>query len=148
MALYQLVYRSKPAVPFSDGDLIVLLEAARSFNAAHNISGILLYGYNTFIQLIEGDDDVIRGLYYQHIYHDIRHHSLKVLQETYIEKRRFERWSMAFRPLDKERLRFLNGFIDPDIPSEYGRNLLSPLQITEAMETLAHDLDKRGPEAD
>lgn len=143
MALYQLVYRSRATAPFSDDMLVELLKKARKHNQEKHISGILLYGYNSFIQLLEGDDDVVRDLYYNYIFHDPRHQDLKVLQETYPSKRLFSKWAMAFRPIDKERVSFLAGFVDPDIQSEYGRNLLAPLRLTDAIESLARDVEQR-----
>lgn len=146
MALYQLVYRSKASTPFSQNDLLALLGKARNFNSERNITGILLYGYNHFIQLLEGDDEVVRDLYFNRIYRDPRHHSAKILQESFVPKRLFSQWAMGFRNFDPQRVQYLAGFIDPDGQSEFGRNLLAPLQITDALEMLS--LDLKGKEQD
>jgi Sensors of blue-light using FAD len=148
MALYHLVYRSRAVAPFPDDMLVELLKEARKHNQEKHISGILLYGYGSFIQLLEGDDDVIRDLYYNHIFYDPRHCDLKILQESYPSKRLFSKWAMAFRPLDKNRIGFLAGFVDPDIESEYGRNLLAPLRLTDAIESLARDVEQRRHEGE
>ncbi len=144
MALYQLIYRSKASQPFTQEELVALLGTARTFNTERDITGILLYGYNHFIQLLEGDDEVVRELYFHRIYRDPRHHSLKILQEGFVKKRLFSQWAMTFQHFDPQRAQYLAGFIDPDEQSEYGRNLLGPLQITDAMEMLSLDLNGKG----
>lgn len=144
MALYQLVYRSKATNVFSQNELLDLLEKARGFNTGRSITGILLYGYNHFIQLLEGDDEVVRELYFHRIYHDPRHHSLRILQESFIKERLFSQWAMAFRNFDPNKVQYMAGFIDPDGESEYGRNLLAPLQITDALEMLSLELKGKG----
>lgn len=146
MALYQLVYRSKASHPFTQDELLALLGKARQHNSEKNITGILLYGYNHFIQLLEGEDELVRELYFQRIHRDPRHHSVKILQESPVKKRLFAQWSMGFRHFDPERVQYIAGFIDPDGPSEYGRKLLAPLEIAEAMEMLALEVAGKGPD--
>lgn len=143
MALYHLVYQSKVIHPFSDAELAVLLEKAREFNAQYNVTGLLMYGYGSFLQLLEGDDDVIKSLYYLRISTDPRHYSTRVLREGPAEKRLFERWAMAFRPIDATLFKDVNGFVHPDVESEYGRNLLAPLATMQALEMLSIDLKRK-----
>jgi Sensors of blue-light using FAD len=143
MALYQIVYRSKATAPFAEDDLVALLEKARSHNAGKNISGLLLYGYNQFFQLLEGDDELVKDLFFNRINNDSRHGAVKVLQEGYTAKRLFGQWAMAFRPLDAKRAKLLEGFVDPDVQSEYGRNLLAPLKMTDALEMLSMEVESR-----
>jgi hypothetical protein len=66
----------------TDDSLLSLLERARKNNAQRGISGILLHGYGFFIQLLEGDAELVRDLYYNHICLDTRHNNLKVLHEV------------------------------------------------------------------
>jgi hypothetical protein len=51
------------------------------------------------MQLIEGQEDAVRGLY-QKILQDPRHRDLIVLQEDTEPERQFPGWSMAFRNLN------------------------------------------------
>ena len=143
MALYQLIYRSKARTRPSDVALAELLQQCREKNTPKNISGILLYGYGMFIQLLEGDDELVRELYYQHIANDPRHYDMKVLSEGFVNNRLFQNWSMAFRAYEPDRFLSQPGFVDPDTPSVYGRSLLSPLMTMEAMEMLSMDVQQR-----
>ncbi len=140
MALYQLIYRSKARIRPSDVALSALLQQCREKNTPKNITGILLYGYGMFIQLLEGDDELVRELYYEHIANDPRHYDMKVLQEGFVPKRLFQDWSMAFRTHEPQRYLSQPGFVDPDTPSVYGRRLLSPLMTMEAMEMLSAEV--------
>ncbi len=144
MALLHLIYQSRANSPFDDSSVLKLLESSRGFNSAHDISGILLYGYGTFLQMLEGDDDLLRALYYEKISTDPRHHSLKVLKEDYVKKRLFAQWAMAFRPLNKTMMKGIPGYVDPDTPSAYGRSLLAPLRTIELMEHLSMEVKRRG----
>lgn len=120
-----------------DEDLNALLDVARRNNAQKGISGILLHGYGFFIQLLEGDTDIVQDLFYNHICLDTRHHSLKVLQEGEAGRRLYSDWAMAFRPFEPNKFLIQPGYVNPDQPSIYGRDLLSPLQTLEIMETLS-----------
>jgi hypothetical protein len=144
MALYHLIYQSKATLSFSDVELKLLLEKARDFNAQSNITGLLLYGNGYFIQLLEGDDDVVRSLYYQRIAPNASHHDLKVLREGMIEQRLFHRWAMAFRPMDKDNFQAVKDYVNPDGESEYGRNLLAPFPLLVGMEFFTLQMNRKG----
>lgn len=143
MALYNLIYRSQAAFPLNDEALTRLLMDCRLKNSQKNISGILLYGYGFFIQMLEGNEQDVRSLFYEKIMHDTRHYGVKILNEGPSYKRLYPEWSMAFRPYDPEALLDVQGYIDPDKQSVYGRNLLSPLKTLEAMEMLSMEVNNR-----
>ncbi|MCW5924734.1 MAG: BLUF domain-containing protein [Saprospiraceae bacterium] len=144
MPVFQLIYRSKANAYFNDDDLIVLLRQCRSKNIEKNVTGILLYGYGNFIQLLEGDDDVVRDLYAHRISLDQRHREPVILHQGYIPKRLFKDWSMAFQPLNAERVRSLSGYLDPAAQeSETGKNLLSPMRLLEVIQGFATDMNRR-----
>lgn len=143
MVLYRLIYRSSAAVPMTDDSLLSLLERARKNNAQRGISGILLHGYGFFIQLLEGDAELVRDLYYNHICLDTRHNNLKVLHEGEATNRLYSDWAMAFRPFEPNRFLIQPAYIDPDQPSVYGRDLLSPLRTLEIMEALSRQMQKK-----
>jgi hypothetical protein len=137
MPVYQFIYCSRATTPMTDEDLVTLLHSCRSFNEAHAISGILLYGYHHFIQLLEGDKEVVRHLYFDRIMKDPRHHKCKILTETDNAERRFDHWGMSFKRLNTEEQYYFAGYIDPDLETEYGRDLLAPLRIMDAISMIA-----------
>ena len=60
---------------------------------------MLTYHNGTFIQLLEGPDEVLRGLLTK-ISNDTRHSNVRVLWEGPIAERGFGSWSMGFKALD------------------------------------------------
>ena len=88
----------------STADLSRLLEECREYNAAHGVTGMLLYSNETFIQVLEGEDRVIDELL-DRIEEDARHTDIKLLSRRRIEKREYSGWSMSFKRLADRDLR-------------------------------------------
>ena len=108
----ELVYLSHATKGFSGQALVDLLMQARENNAKSNVTGILLYdGRGMFMQAIEGDEKDINDLYNK-IEQDERHKRLTLLWRNSISKRNFPDWKMGFEVLDKDTVRYLQGFSD------------------------------------
>ena len=95
MPLYQLIYTSGATRELKDMELARLLLAARSTNAARDVSGILLYYAGSFLQVLEGEREVVEELY-DRIKKDPRHERVRTLLQRTVEKRQFRDWSMGF----------------------------------------------------
>ena len=95
MSLCYLVYISSSTRLMEDADLAELLAQARENNARNNITGMLLYKDGGFIQVIEGEDEVVSSLH-DKILKDSRHKSIITLLKGELESRQFSEWSMAF----------------------------------------------------
>ncbi len=93
---YFLVYASTAVRDFSEEELLALLEEARRFNAEHKITGILLYLPRTFVQVLEGRQDLLQDLYVK-ITQDPRHKDCELIVQGARLCRRFPDWTMAFR---------------------------------------------------
>lgn len=76
-----------------------MLEQARVKNERLHITGMLLYKDGNFMQLLEGEEPVVRELYAT-ITQDPRHFRLNVLSEETTESRLFPSWSMGFQDLE------------------------------------------------
>lgn len=107
MSVYQLLYVSNATPQFKSSDISSILEAAHEHNSKHNITGILLYRSGIFLQLLEGNQGDVQGIY-QKISKDPRHANLIRLFETNKNSRIFTDWSMAFRELDDLDLKMIN----------------------------------------
>lgn len=108
MSLYQLIYQSQSLIPFSPDELYNLVEEARNFNQRRGLTGLLLYTPDgRFLQVLEGEREAVRELYYQHIAPDPRHYDCRVLNEGSAATRAFRDWPMAFRPAQAQDLRKL-----------------------------------------
>lgn len=109
--LIQLVYVSQATKDFEDAELTRLLEGIRPNNGKLGISGMLLYDGGAFMQVLEGDREVLENLY-ERIECDPRHTGLvKILQKT-IAKRQFPDWTMGFSTISDEMLESVDGLND------------------------------------
>lgn len=82
-----------------------LFSQARSNNKRHDITGALLVSGDTFIQTLEGEEQVVRQVY-ETIRQDDRHDGVELLDSGMVPERVFGHWSMARVSEDGE----------PDIP--------------------------------
>lgn len=115
--LISLVYTSSAAASFRETALEHLLAECRSLNGARDITGMLLYRGQRFIQVLEGPAHLVRELA-RRIGSDTRHSDMRVLLEEPIENRRFAEWTMGYRPLqvhgDEAPAGFRDSFADLD----------------------------------
>ncbi len=94
-----LVYVSSATLLFPGEDLRALLATSRKNNAELGVTGMLLYKDGNFMQVLEGDEGAVRGLY-EKIEADPRHGGEITLQQGFVEGRQFPDWSMGFRDLN------------------------------------------------
>ena len=107
--LLQMVYVSLSPHNLTEDDLAELLIEIRDKNKRQNVTGLLMYHDGAFIQVIEGQKEVIDELYEQ-LKKDERHHTLLVLLEEYVDHRSFPDWSMGYERIEKEQTTSLDGF--------------------------------------
>jgi hypothetical protein len=94
-----LVYLSSADTLFSPAELHDLLTHIRAKNARLGITGVLLYKDGNFMQLLEGEPDVVRALYTT-IQRDPRHHGVLILLQGPLAERQYPDWSMGFRDVN------------------------------------------------
>jgi hypothetical protein len=93
--IYQIIYSSQAKVPMSMAGLEEILVDARAANEKRQVTGVLVYVDGVFLQILEGEEAVIRGLV-QSISADSRHGDLKVFYERQVSHRTFPDWRMAY----------------------------------------------------
>ena len=97
--LFELIYHSQAAPHISEDDHAAILEIAHTFNKENNITGCLLYHKGQFLQLLEGDFEILNELYTR-IRKDKRHQDVITLHMKEIDERIFDDWSMAYKVID------------------------------------------------
>jgi Sensors of blue-light using FAD len=116
MEIYELIYCSVANPNLAEKDIFDILEIARDFNSRNDITGCLLFHNKEFIQILEGDKKILQDLI-EKIKKDDRHSNVMVLAENEIEKRVFDKWSMAYHKVENDdvinvdRLIFVNNFV-------------------------------------
>lgn len=96
--LLEIVYSSETPVPLSTDEVQTLLKHARRKNTEWNVTGLLCYDNKQFLQIIEGEIDVIMDLFHA-IQNDPRHTNIHILHEGDITARAFDDWKMAYEPV-------------------------------------------------
>ncbi len=89
----------------SNADLNEILDVSRHKNRINDVTGMLLYIDQGFVQVLEGPEAAVRETYYGHIVHDRRHTASRVLIEQKTDKRLFAGWSMGFDRLSPDQAR-------------------------------------------
>ena len=136
--LYELIYMSH-SVPaaIAQRELENILCTSRRFNADREITGVLLHENGHFVQLLEGERETVRDLYYERILRDPRHRDARVVLEHDIAARSFRDWNMGFvrlNDLEPSVELNLDGFLEGGVAAlemddeqSYGRRLLLAL---------------------
>ena len=89
-----MIYISRAVGPQTTTVTTQILETARRYNKAHNLTGVLCQGRGLYVQVLEGDRSVVNGLY-RRIVADNRHDHTEIVHFGEIESRQFKEWSMA-----------------------------------------------------
>ena len=95
-----MLYISTAVKPMNYDDFSALLRQCRDSNNKRGITGMLLYQNGTFMQILEGEKQVVLDLY-DEILKDDRHTGVHTVLTGDIEARNFEDWSMGFFNMDK-----------------------------------------------
>ncbi|QNH61050.1 BLUF domain-containing protein [Hymenobacter sediminicola] len=110
--MHHIVYQSYAVGHPTNAELKHLLQQSRSNNSRLSITGLLLYGNGSFLQVLEGTEDAVREIYGR-IVIDQRHTRVLKLSDGPIEARVFSNWSMGFQVLSGDDFARLTGYIDP-----------------------------------
>lgn len=104
----RLTYSSRATEPMSEDGLLELLAHVRAKNARLGVTGILLYVEPTFLQVLEGDREVVESLYGE-IESDLRHTEPRVLLREEAIERAFGDWTMGLLRIDPDKLDAIDG---------------------------------------
>ena len=94
--LYQVLYQSQATSSLPTlAQLRASLTRSRAYNAAHQITGLLLCSEGQFLQLLEGPEAAVLALYAT-IRRDRRHEQVQLVRQGAIAHRSFAAWRMGF----------------------------------------------------
>lgn len=109
--MIQVSYLSRANGPLSAEDLLALLLQSRTDNAARGVTGLLLYGNETFLQVLEGEDAVVDDLVAR-ISRDPRHGEFRVLSRRSVARPQYSDWTMGFERITDDGLKQIDGLHD------------------------------------
>ncbi len=100
MSINYLIYISAAKSFISRREINNILASAKQYNPEHDITGILLYHDDFFLQMLEGPNLALEKLF-SRIKADPRHTCLYEPLRGSIPKRFFPKWSMGFSQFDQ-----------------------------------------------
>ncbi len=125
--LCRLIYHSHLRPDLQQGDFDAILDESVRCNTSDNITGLLVYNKTFFMQVLEGPVQPV-NLLYKRLLSDSRHHSVCLVDYSYISDRRFSNWAMAVARIPTMTQRYLDqefgGFSPPDFTAEVAEEYL------------------------
>lgn len=106
---YQLIYASTASPDTTESDVIAIMQKAYHNNKQRGITGIILYKNGNFMQIIEGEREVVEALY-RTISQDPRHMNVMAIMTRSVVEREFSDWSMGIRDLNNFDLSILEAY--------------------------------------
>ena len=98
--MFYMLYMSSAVKSMNYDELSALLQQSRDNNHKRGITGMLLYQNGTFMQMLEGEKQIVLDLY-DKISNDDRHTGIHTVLSGEIKERNFQDWSMGFFNMDK-----------------------------------------------
>ena len=111
--LAHLAYVSVRKKNCTDEEIENILAACKTNNGPLNITGVLLYSQNRFIQYVEGESASLMALY-DKIKKDGRHEKAVMISYSPITSRIFPSWQMGSRKIASDDIRFLTDITPGD----------------------------------
>jgi len=119
--MYYIIYSSTGTKQFTENDLTDILSKSVNNNIRDSITGVLLYHDDSFIQLLEGEEQTIRETY-KRIIADSRHKDVTTIASGGLEQRNFPDWAMGFKSINATALKELKGYFEPAIQNSTDGN--------------------------
>ena len=109
--IYTLTYISTAVNLFDNTEINSVLDAVKEQNKILDVSGFLVYKEGTYLQLLEGDKEVVSKLY-EKIRSDERHKNVLTLQQSQVSQRVFNDYESGFLVPNNTNLIFdLNSYL-------------------------------------
>ena len=136
MDLTSLTYTSLARLDLQTSDLENIHRTARELNALDGITGLLVFNWTHFLQIIEGTHDAIDDLL-ERLRRDPRHSGLEVRDRHRIHTRSFPDWSMELVRVNAgyfEARETIADRLPPTVPEEIQLRLFRMTELISTME--------------
>jgi len=101
MDLVRLIYASRFSRKAGPEDVQKIVDLSREKNRRLGITGVLCFDPRYFLQCLEGPSEAVNELYNRIIF-DYRHTGVRLISYEKADRRRFEKWSMAYVRIDEK----------------------------------------------
>jgi hypothetical protein len=116
--MIQTAYVSHAAQTMTQEALLSLLQQCLANNEASGVTGMLLYGNETFLQVLEGEEAALDCVVAK-IRKDPRHSKIHFLYRKPLDRRQYTDWSMGFKRVSVQDLHPVLNFGAQDFNFEY-----------------------------
>ncbi len=102
--MHLIAYTSELKPESGEVDAVIqdIVAHSKKNNAETEISGVLFFHENRFLQIIEGEEDHLRALM-ETISNDNRHQDVRYLMDSDVKERSFGSWNMGDIQLGKDK---------------------------------------------
>ena len=97
--LTRLIYASESTAVFTPDSVQSIVDHARAANGRRQLTGMLLFDRNCFLQALEGHGDAVSEAFCR-IAPDPRHRRVVLLDVPPVDERLFGDWTMGFAAVD------------------------------------------------
>ena len=111
--MHYIIYLSTGTRWFTETELGDILKISQVNNRRDKITGMLLYGNGNFLQLLEGEEDMVQQTY-DRISTDERHKSITHVAGGELAERNFPEWAMGYKAIDSLNLSTFKGTVNLD----------------------------------
>jgi len=134
--MQRIIYSSQATQDLSPDELVDLLRVARQHNEGADVSGMLLYCSQSFLQVLEGDKAVLRATYAR-INGDARHTNLRLLMDAEVTTQLFPDWSMGFDHVEEDEIAAsVEGYTPATLYPLVNPDLITNGKVAETLLTL------------
>lgn len=137
--LVRLIYVSEPVGPVSKDSLGAIHHTARLANSLRDLTGMLVFDHQHYLQAIEGPRETVSQLL-SNIMADKRHTHVVVISFQEISKRQFPEWSMSFVPAHLATKELLLRYTESSRFTPYSFTALGATSFLTEMRGLSPDL--------
>lgn len=133
--LAHVIYSSRAVDGYTKQQILDILSRSRANNERLGVTGMLLLSEGSFLQVLEGEKEVIKNLFMR-IAADKRHANVVKIIDESIANRSFSDWSMGYAEVSRDELGTIDGLNDfftgnrclADVDSGRARKLLKAFQ--------------------
>jgi hypothetical protein len=106
--MIRITYVSRESSDLTSDELLALLSQCHRNNPGRGLTGMLLHGNGTFLQVLEGEDRVVDSLMTV-IASDPRHTDVQIVRRESVVTRQYADWSMGFERVTDQTLQSVAG---------------------------------------
>jgi hypothetical protein len=141
--LVRLLYASRAAEAVTQDLVDSILQSSRKHNPELGITGVLCYGGDVYMQVLEGGRDAVNALYNK-IVRDERHRDIALLHYQEVAERKFAGWTMGQVNLGKINPSLLLKYSDKPVLDPFASSGRASMALLEELIATAQIVGRAG----